>query len=52
MWLENKAEELNRGFEWRSGSKRHTQGFWVWSEPFIIETSHRGKVSAIVPFEV
>ena len=35
------SEEVqNKGFSYRGGSERNTQGIWMWSEPFIIPNSH------------
>ncbi len=39
---------LEGGFKWRGGSKRHTTGISLWSEPFCVRTADDREVAILL----
>ncbi|XP_076818142.1 guanylate-binding protein 7-like isoform X2 [Clavelina lepadiformis] len=37
-WLHDENHLINKGFGWRGGQKKCTEGIWIWTEPFHVET--------------
>ncbi|XP_076816473.1 uncharacterized protein LOC143462270 [Clavelina lepadiformis] len=37
-WLQNKSYVINKGFGWRGGEDKCTEGIWIWTEPFEVQT--------------
>ncbi len=44
----NKEVELEGNFRWRGGSKRHTQGIMMWSEPYCLRKDDGNEVAIIL----
>ncbi|KJH52717.1 guanylate-binding protein [Dictyocaulus viviparus] len=46
-WLSVSADSL-KGFSWRGGSKRDTNGILIWSEPFIMKDKNGEEIAVIL----
>lgn len=44
------VESAKKGFSYRGGSERNTEGIWIWSEPFIVpnEAVEGGKICVLL----
>ncbi|WKY06407.1 hypothetical protein Q1695_006530 [Nippostrongylus brasiliensis] len=46
-WLHSSPDAL-KGFSWRGGSKRDTNGILIWSEPFIMKDKNGEQIAVIL----
>uniref|UniRef100_A0A0K0DKH0 GB1/RHD3-type G domain-containing protein n=1 Tax=Angiostrongylus cantonensis TaxID=6313 RepID=A0A0K0DKH0_ANGCA len=48
QWRADESADSLKGFSWRGGSKRDTNGILIWSEPFIMRDKNGEEIAVIL----